>query len=652
MQNVYAMRPEVRAEYAQVRARLEGDATFLMRLERFFTELRDPLVALYGDDPRFPQQFGALLDAMAATAGSRDPELRRLDHEREITPDWLQREQAVGYVCYADRFAGTLAGVREQLPYLLELGVNYLHLMPLLAARPAPNDGGYAVADYGAVEPSLGTMDDLRALAGDLHARGMALCVDVVVNHTACEHAWARAALAGDEDKLAYYRTFPDRSEPDEYERSLPEVFPDIAPGSFSWVPELDRWVWTTFNEFQWDLDYTNPEVFREMAQVILDLANVGVDVLRLDAVPFLWKRKGTDCQNQPEVHQLLQALRAVGRIAAPAVAFKAEAIVSPAQLVTYLGTGRHEGKECDLAYNNVLMALLWSGLASGRVALMTHVLDSMPGVPPGAGWVTYVRCHDDIGWTITPEDAAAVGEDAHLHRLFLSDFYAGEFAASFARGARFQQDEATGEARTSGMAASLAGLEAAAENGDELARELAIRRVLLLHAMAFAHGGLPLIYMGDELGLLNDRAWADDVHRRDDNRWMHRPPMDWAAAARRRKPGSVEAAIWEGLRRLISARHATRATHAYGAGQPLWTGNDHVYGLLRSYAGERLLVLANFSADDQSVDRAIVDEHGMLLEASDGAPDGRPLRIDDAHLILAPYQFLWIDGLTSHAAG
>jgi amylosucrase len=643
VQNVYAMRPEVRAEYAQVRARLDGDPTFMLRLERFFTELRDPLVTLYGGDPRFPEQFERLLDAMSASASARDPDLRRLDHEREITPDWLQREQAVGYVCYVDRFAGTLAGVRERLPYLRELGVTYLHLMPLLAARPAPNDGGYAVADYGAVEPALGTMDDLRALAADLHEQGMALCVDVVLNHTAAEHAWARAAKASDERRRAYYLTFPDRSEPDEYERTLPEVFPDIAPGSFSWVPELDRWVWTTFNTFQWDLDYANPEVFREMAQVVLGLADVGVDVLRLDAVPFLWKRKGTDCQNQPEVHQLLQALRAVGRIAAPGVAFKAEAIVSPAQLVTYLGTGRHEGKECDLAYNNVLMALLWSALASGRVALITHVLDNMPAVPPGAGWVTYVRCHDDIGWSIGPEDAEPVGEDAHLHRRFLADFYAGDFPGTFARGARFQQDGATGEARTSGMTASLAGLEAAGE--DELARELAIRRVLLLYAMAFAHGGLPLIYMGDELGLRNDPAWAEDEHQRDDNRWMHRPPMAWAAAERRHVPGSVEAALWDGLRRLVTARRVTRATHAYGAGQPLWTGNDHVYGLLRTFAGERLLLLANFTADEQSVRASLPDEHGLRLDPRAAEPDGRALRGDDEEIHLAPYQFLWIAG-------
>ena len=386
--------------------------------------------------------------------------------------------------------------------------------MALLHARPQPNDGGYAVVDYGAVEPALGTMDDLRALADELRAAGMALCIDVVLNHTAREHPWAQAALAGDARALAFYRTFADRAEPDAYELTLPDVFPATAPGSFTWEPALERWVWTTFNAYQWDLDYTNPEVFRAMAEAMLELAAAGVDVLRLDAVPFLWKRKGTNGQNQPEVHELLQAFRAAMRIAAPAVAFKAEAIVSPRDLVGYLGAGRHAGKECDLAYHNVLMVLGWSALASGRVALLTNALRSMPPVPPGAGWVTYVRCHDDIGWAITEEDAGAVGEDAHLHRRFLADFYAGDFPGSFARGARFQPEPHTGEARTSGTAASLAGLEAALESGDEPALELALRRILLLYAVAFAHGGLPLVYMGDELGLRNDPQWDADPAR------------------------------------------------------------------------------------------------------------------------------------------
>ena len=399
-----------------------------------------------------------------------------------------------------------------------------------------------------------------------------------------------------------------------------------------------DRWVWTTFNGYQWDLDYTNPDVFVAMAEAMLGLAAVGVDVLRLDAAPFLWKRVGTNCQNQPEVHELLQAFRAALRIAAPAVAFKAEAIVAPRDLVPYLGTGRHEGKECDLAYHNVLMVLLWSALASGRVALMTWTLRAMPPVPPGAGWLTYVRCHDDIGWAITPEDASRVGDDAYLHRRFLADFYAGDFPGTFARGDRFQPDPRTGEARTSGTSASLAGLETAP---DAVAVDLAIRRVLLLHAVAFAHGGLPLIYMGDELGLLNDASYLDDPHKRDDNRWMHRPAMDWEAAERRHDPSSVEGRLWTGLRRLVAARRATRAIHVQGVVEPIWTGNDHVFGLSREQAGERLLVVANFTADPQPVARRAPDRGFVLTEPSRN-PTAAPVEGYRDFIVLAPYQHLW----------
>jgi amylosucrase len=643
VQNVHAMSPEVRADYERALPLVEAGPAFATRFERFFAELRDPLVRIYGADPRFAAQWRALLEALGRAAASRDPELRLLDHEREITPDWLQREQAVGYVTYVDRFAGTLGGLRHRLGYLRELGISYLHLMPLLKARPEPNDGGYAVADYGAVEPALGTMDDLRALAAELRAAGVGLCVDVVLNHTAREHPWAQAALAGDARKLAFYRTFADRTDPDSYELTLPEVFPDTAPGSFTWVPELGRWVWTTFNAYQWDLDYSNPEVFTAMAEVVLGLAGAGVDVLRLDAVPFLWKRKGTDSQNQPEVHELIQAFRALTRIAAPAVAFKAEAIVSPRDLVGYLGTGRHQGRECDLAYHNALMVLLWSSLASRRVALMTHTLRAMPPTPPSAGWVTYVRCHDDIGWAVTEEDAAAVGEDGYLHRRFLSDFYAGEFPGSFARGARFQRDPRTGEARISGTAASLAGLEAALESGDPQAVELSVRRILLLYAVAFAHGGLPLVYMGDEIGLRNDRGWEDDPARRDDSRWMHRPPMDWTAAERRHDPRSVEGRLWDGVRRLVAARRRTRAVHAQGRTEPIWSGNDHVFGLAREYAGERMLLLANFTSERQPVRIAVVHERALELDPEAAVPDGRTLQVHGDFLVLEPYQFAWL---------
>jgi amylosucrase len=290
-------------------------------------------------------------------------------------------------------------------------------------------------------------------------------------------------------------------------------------------------------------------------------------------------------------------------------------------------------------------MVLLWSALASRRVTLMTHTLRAMPRVPPLAGWVTYVRCHDDIGWAVTEEDAAAVGEDGYLHRRFLADFYAGDFPGSFARGARFQPDPRTGEARTSGAAASLAGLEQALDSGDEVAIDLAIRRVLLLYAIAFAHGGLPLVYMGDEIGLRNDHGYEADPARADDNRWMHRPPMDWAAAERRHDPATVEGRLWAGLRRLAAARRATRAVHAQGRSEPLWTGNDHVFGLLREHAGERLLVLASFTPEPQAIHIDVARGRGFAVAAGAAEPDGRPLRVEGDFLVLAPYQHLWLRG-------
>ena len=352
---------------------LEADA-FLARLEQVSFDLAEPLEQVYGhatDVPRLATEL--VLDALEAAA-QRPAALRLLDRRREIDPAWFQRSRMIGYVCYAGRFAGSLPGVRQHLDYLAELGVSYLHLMPLLRPRDGESDGGYAVADYAAVDPRLGSMADLQALAADLHERGIALCVDLVLNHTAREHEWARKALAGDPDARAMYLIYPDRTAPDAFEATLPDVFPDNAPGSFTEVPGLG-WVWTTFHDFQWDLNYANPAVFRAMLGVMLSLANRGIDVLRLDAAPFLWKRLGTDCQNQPEAHLLVQAFRALTRLAAPGLLLKAEAIVSPDLLVAYLGGHDRYRPECDLAYDNQLMVMLWSSLATRDVRLAEQAL-------------------------------------------------------------------------------------------------------------------------------------------------------------------------------------------------------------------------------------------------------------------------------------
>ena len=565
---------------------------------------------------------GADGGVVAVDAACRRPEpLRVLDRQREADPGWFQHESMTGYVCYADRFAGDLPGVGRRLDYLAELGTTYLHLMPVLASRDGDNDGGYAVVDYAAVDRRVGTMADLEALATALHERRMVLCIDLVLNHTAAEHPWARAAAAGDPTYRAFYRIFDDREMPDRFERTLPEVFPDQAPGSFTHVDGVG-WVWTTFNSFQWDLDWSNPDVFVAMLGVVLDLADRGVDVLRLDAAPFLWKREGTDSQNQPEVHLALQALRALLSVAAPGVLVKAEAIVAPQQLVQYLGGHDRFRPECDLAYHNQLMVMLWNSLATRDTSLARRALGAMRPTPPSTSWVTYLRCHDDIGWAVSDEDAWAVGVAPAAHRRFLSEFYSGRHEGSFARGAVFQHNPRTGDSRTSGTAAALCGLDAAREAGDEQQIENAIRRLLTLYSVVYSYGGIPLLYMGDELGLPNDPAWADDPAQAGDNRWMHRPHMDWSSAARRHEPGTVEARVFTGLAALARARAGQPALRAGTTPHLIDASDRHVLAYRRRHPRSGpLLALANFSDEPSQVDRAVIAELGADVHVVTSTP-------------------------------
>ena len=589
-----------------------------------------------------------VVDLITTAHGGRRESLRELDRTRLLRPDWFSSPDQIGYVCYADRFAGTLRGVAEKIDYLRELGVSYLHLMPLLDPRAGPDDGGYAVRDYRQVRSDLGTMDDLAALADRLHEQGIALTLDLVLNHVATEHEWARAAVRGEQPYRDYFLTYPDRTLPDAYEATLPQVFPDFAPGNFSFVPELELaggrggWVWTTFNTFQWDLNWANPDVFCELLDVILTLADVGVDCFRLDAIAFLWKRIGTSCQNQPEVHDIVGALRAALRIAAPAVIFKAEAIVAPEDLPAYLGTGRHAGKVCDLAYHNSLMVQLWSSLAIGEAELARRALSTSPSKPVNAAWGTYVRCHDDIGWAVSDTDAGVLGLSGAAHRWFLAEFYSGAFPGSFARGEVFQANPHTGDARISGTLASLAGLEAALVAGDGPAVDLALARIFMLHAVIYGYGGIPLLYMGDELGLLNDRSFADDPYHADDNRWVHRPRMPWEAAERRHDPASIEGRIFAGLRHLGRVRSGLPSLHAAVESTPVDVGHPAVLALLRRHPAGDLLQLYNVSAGWARVDAGAVSRRlrGPGWDHLSGI-ETRPAA--DGGLHLHPYAARWL---------
>jgi amylosucrase len=618
---------------------VSDDRLFTLRWQRGLRDLVGPLGRLYGKAEDIDLLTGRLRDLLARHWAERPTDLKLLDLERDLNPDWFLSQDMVAYVFYIDKFAGRLANLPAHIPYLQDLGVRYAHMMPCLKPRPGASDGGYAVMDYREINPDLGTMADFQMVCAKMRAANISPCIDMVLNHTAKEHDWAVKARAGDPAYRAFYRMFDDDTLPRQYERTLVEIFPAQAPGNFTHYPDLGKWVWTTFNEYQWDLNWENPDVFLAILDTILFLAGKGVEVFRLDAVAFMWKRMGTGCQNLPEVHDILQALVQAIRVAAPAVICKAEAIVGPSDLVPYLGTGTHAGKESHLAYHNNLMVQFWSSLASRDTRLMTHVLKThFPESFRRASFAPYIRCHDDIGWAITEEDAAHVPPmSGPGHRNFLAEFYNGTFDGSWARGADFQSNPDTGDRRTNGSFASLAGLEKALDEGDDAAADLAVRRILLGHALIASYGGIPLLYMGDEIGLTNDYSYEDQPELREDGRWMQRPPMNWTPP----EPGSPQAAILDGTRAIMARRKATPQLAGDVPTRVVDLGDRSLFVFRRLGDDKTVTVVCNFTDMTQSVSPwtlALDPAQRWRDLLTDAAPT-----LENDRIVLEPYACLWL---------
>jgi amylosucrase len=613
------------------------DRLFELRWNRSEQDLLEPFRLLYGTRPKVETQ---LKEMLATHWKERPSDLKDRDLQRDLEPVWFLSEKMVGYVFYVDRFAGTLNTVLDHVDYLKSLGTTYVHFMPCLKPRPGNSDGGYSVMDYRSIDPRLGTMADFEHVASELRKNGMDVCIDLVLNHTAKEHEWAEKAKRGEKKFQDYYWMFDSDETPKAHEESLIEIFPNDAPGSFTYYPSFKKWVWTTFNEHQWDLNWANPHVFLEIVDIMLTLANKGATCLRLDAVAFMWKRMGTTCQNQPEVHDILQALRAATRIAAPAMIHKAEAIVAPKDLVPYLGRGRHTGREGNLAYHNNLMVQFWSSLATQQTALMSHVLAThFPESFKNASFATYLRCHDDIGWAITEEDAAAI---PHMsgpgHRRYLADFYAGQHPGSYARGGIFQENAETGDRRNSGSLASLAGLESAKAAKDETAIEMALHRILLGYALICSFGGMPLLYMGDEIGLLNDYGFSKIAEHAHDNRWLHRPLMDWTSA---NTPIGPDAKLLVGVKAIIARRKELPALAASVPTRILHLGLPAVFAYARLADTGTLVCVFNFSDSWQRIPAEILKTSGVVMFRDElGQAD---VTLQDGYLAVAPYGRLWL---------
>lgn len=610
----------------------KGEQTFRARLERHLDELKWLYMELYDDEA----QFAYLLEQLHRFYEERKPALKRLDERREQEGDWYRKPGMTGMMLYVEQFAGTLAGVREKLDYIRRCGVNYLHLMPLLDTPAGRSDGGYAVADFRKVQPKLGTMEDLETLADACRRRGISLCLDFVMNHTSEDHEWAKRARAGEKEYQDRYFFFGDGSVPAQYERTVSQVFPTTAPGNFTWLPETGRYVMTTFYPYQWDLNYRNPVVFGEMMLNLLYLANRGIDVIRIDAVPYIWKQLGTNCRNLPQVHTIVRMMRVICEIVCPGTVLLGEVVMEPDKVAPYFGTV--EKPECHMLYNVTTMATTWHTLAARDVRLLKRQMEIVGSLPPEYTFLNYLRCHDDIGWGLDYPLLKTWGMEQVPHKKFLNDYFTGKRADSVSRGELYNEDPATGDARFCGTAASMCGIEKAGFENDQAAMETAIRTDVMLHAFMLFLSGIPMIYSGDEIGQVNDYSYHDDPFKAADSRYIHRGSFPWDLVERIDLPGTVQNGIFHGLRKLEMIRAQQPAFDASASFGTLDTGDDAALGLVRESGGERIIGVFNFSGQQRNI--RVSGEQGRYEDLLDGAIREMP------QAELEAYGFCWLKRL------
>lgn len=582
------------------------------RFDRYYDELKWLYCELYQNQDEALKQ---LCGQMYRFYTERKAALKTMDREREEDPQWYKGNRMVGMMMYVDAFAGDLNGVLKHLDYIEECGVNYLHLMPLLDTPEGRSDGGYAVSDFRKVRPDLGTMEDLECLAKECHKRGVSICLDFVMNHTSEDHEWARKAKAGDPEYQSRYFFYDNYDLPAQFERTVPEVFPTTAPGNFTWVQEAGKYVMTTFYPYQWDLNYWNPVVLNEMAQNMLNLVNRGIDVIRIDAVPYIWKQLGTNCRNLPQVHTIVRIMRIICEIVCPGVLLLGEVVMEPDKVVPYFGSV--EKPECHMLYNVTTMAATWNSVATKDIRLLRQQMNVVSGLPKDYVFLNYLRCHDDIGWGLDYPWLKQFGIDEVSHKKYLNDFLTGQYPGSFGRGELYNSDPESGDARLCGTTASLCGIEKAAFERDAEALEKAVRLDLMLHAYMLSQSGIPVIYSGDEIGQENDYTYHENPRKWDDSRYLHRGDFRWDLEKKRSVKGSLQEKIFDGIRKLetIRAQYPVFCTDAR-----VWTidtWDDSILGLVREYGEEKVIALFNFSEFDKVA--WINEEDGMYTDLISG---------------------------------
>ena len=616
---------------------------FDLRLATNLTLIQKQFFSLYHEDAH-EKHFQKLLKLLPKLFLDRPEELRNQDLERLKSGNWYQSENLVGMQLYVEHFNKDLKGLQEKIPYFKKLGVNFLHLMPITTRPKGESDGGYAVNSYLQVDKKYGSKEDLLALTEAFRNNGIYLMLDFVVNHTSNEFSWAKKAIKGDKKYQGYYYTFEDFTIPEEFEKTLPEVFPETSPGNFTYIPEMEKWVMTVFNSYQWDLNYTNPEVFLEMLTNLVKLTDLGVDVVRFDALAFLWKKIGTISQNLPEAHNLITLFRMCLQVVAPGTILLAEAIVAPMDIVKYFGEEEKRGNECEIAYNASLMALLWNSIATKKTQLLYKSLMHVPPKPKDCTWINYIRCHDDIGLGYENHLIEELGWNPGMHRKFLLDYYCQRLDWSPATGMLFMYNPKTGDGRITGSAASLLGLEKALTTKDEGLLDESVRKIIMLHGITLAFGGIPLIYAGDEIGTLNDYSFQNDASKKGDSRWVNRPKQDWETISKLDNEKLPQSQIFRTLQKLITIRKENTVFADNNNLELYHTGNDHILSFERNENSKGLLVICNFDENPQVIDSSWIKKLGYF---SKGEPldlvSDEKVGLNSGLLELMPYQMMWL---------
>lgn len=569
-------------------------AEYIKRFEERYDELKWLYCELYNNNM---EAFDWLCDSLYGYYQERNADLKKLDRSRVKNPDWYKQNDLLGMMMYTNAFAGTLKGVKEKLPYVKSCGVNYLHFMPLLESPKGRDDGGYAVADFRKVKPELGTMEDLENLTAECHRQGISCCLDFVMNHTSEDHEWARAARNGDPVARSRYFFYDDWFVPNIYEETVPEVFPTTAPGNFTWINDCNQVVMTTFYPYQWDLNYANPMVFNDMVGNMLYMANRGIDVIRLDAVPYIWKQIGTNCRNLPQVHTLVRMMRIISEIVCPGVLLLGEVVMEPSKVVPYFGTV--DKPECHMLYNVTTMASTWNTIATKDVGLLKRQMDQVCALPKDYVFLNYLRCHDDIGWGLDYDWLAQFGIDEVAHKKFLNDYFTGKGYNSDSRGELYNDDPRLGDARLCGTTASLSGLEAGQYEANADKIDQAIACDLMLHGYLLAQSGIPVLYSGDEIGQTNDYSYKNDPDKCADSRYLHRGNFPWDKVE---KKDAVAMRIFDALRHMEEIRASHDVFSCNANVYTIETGCASVLGIVREYAGHELRAFFNFSNMDQLI--------------------------------------------------